>query len=841
MPLTMMLVSFVAVLATRAFGNPLEQLLDANILPALRYLVLASLWAGAALVLTLAGELRRAAFYLFVLWLLLSLERLNFGRATLAAALLWTNVLWLALSVELLVASLFNASRRHYPARVFSTVYHGALVCIPLAILVYNKSLGIPLDRDAIYAVFQTNPIEAYEFAGAYFRTTYMVALAALPLLLLANNWRQRAAGPRVRVLAQVALALTLSLAAIYQIPNYATPRLWSLVKSSFVTYRMELAEFRSFRAQRAEGVGQLVATRDGPGETFVVIIGESQSRDHMSAYGYFRRTTPWLEAMSSEDGFLLFLNPYSNHTHTDRVMGLAMTEASQYDDRLHYQSASVIDIANEAGFNTYWITNQVTVGGWDNLVTAIAEAAHGYIGLNRHFGRTTRTNVHDEETIQVLSGVAGEIDRTANNLIFVHLMGNHNLYCERFPQEFAVFEEAGPFVFGSVATAGAVAQRINCYDNSILYTDHVVAGLFEEAHKIDNLAAFIYFADHGQALVAGTGHNSALFQWEMARIPMFAWFSDAHRARRPDRFEQLSRRRDHFLTNDVVYDLLIGVTGIETPHYEPAYDPASDRFDLGLERLTTLHGDRRIVDDPAVAQRQFTSAYPGHRVIAHRVNTLGKLGDGVRAGFEGVELDLLFRRTEGGGYFEPGHDEASRTDGDLESYLAAAGEWGVSRLWLDIKNLEAGNHRFALDEMERLASLHPGLKDMALIESPTRESWFADFRARGWHTSYYLPTEEILGAMRESDAAALDRWGAAIARQVRAQQAAAVSFDARLYPFVRNHLERSLDGRVVYHTWDLSIQAWEPDARRRLEAAPYYRDQRVRTIIVAIDSEYSI
>ena len=28
--------------------------------------------------------------------------------------------------------------------------------------------------------------------------------------------------------------------------------------------------------------------------ETFLVIIGESQNRKHMSAYGYSRDTTPW-------------------------------------------------------------------------------------------------------------------------------------------------------------------------------------------------------------------------------------------------------------------------------------------------------------------------------------------------------------------------------------------------------------------------------------------------------------------------------------------------------------------------------------------------------------------
>jgi heptose-I-phosphate ethanolaminephosphotransferase len=841
LPLIMALAPFGAVLATRSFGNPVEHLMDGSVASALQYLLLGSLWAGVAVALTFAGQARKAAFYLVLLWLLLYLEKLNFGGASLPAALLWTNVLWLALAVEMLVTGPLIASRHTVLARAFSTLFHGALISIPLAIFAFNRSLGVALDMDAIFAVLQTDLVEAYGFAREYFQLKYLVAVAVMPALLLANNWRQDAVAPRSTVLLPAALVATLSLAVIYQIPNYSTPRLWSLGKMSFVTYRMELTEFRALRAQRAAGVGVLVAAKSGPGESFVVVIGESQSRDHMSVHGYFRETTPWLEALASDDGLVLFENAYSNHTHTDRVMGLALTEASQYNDKIHYQSASLIDIANKAGFNTAWVTNQVTIGGWDNLVTAMAEASRRYIGLNRHFGRTTQTNVHDGETILALRRVADEIDHNGNNLVFVQLMGNHNLYCDRFPEEFAVFEAGGPFLYGNAASAVGFDRRMNCYDNSMLYNDHVVARLFEEARKIDNLGAFFYFADHGQAVAAGTGHTSALFQFEMARIPLYAWFSDRYRTARPQRFEQLRQRRGDYFTNDLIYDLLIGAMGIETPHYEAENDPGTAGFSLTLDRARTLHGEKRIGDDPAVVQRLFTSGLPPRRVIAHRVNTVGKAGHAVRAGFDGAEIDLMFRQRAAGGYFELGHDDATRTHGDLEAWLAATEGWGFSKLWLDIKNLDGGNQRQALEELERLAAGYAGLKELAIVESGTREAWFADFRARGWHTSYYLPTEEILEAMRESDGLALEQLGARIARQVRAQSAAAVSFDVRLYPFVRNHLQRRLDPHVVYHAWDLSIRAWETDARRRLEAEPYYQDGRIRTIIVAMDSEYSI
>jgi heptose-I-phosphate ethanolaminephosphotransferase len=834
------LVPLAVILAAHPFGDPLRQLLDGRPGPAGQYLVLGALWAVVAYRLAVMGMAARAVFYPTVFGLFLLVERINFGAVSLPAALVWSNLLWLALVIELLVERLLAEERPTSVSRVFAAGFQCALISLPTAVLVYNWSLNAALDMDAMFAIYQTDPAEAMGFVREYFDARYAVLLALLPALLLITNGRRRATGPPLRVSVPLAFAVALPLAAVYLHPSPPSPRLPALLKESFRTYRMELAAFRDLRAQRAAGVGRLVASKPGPGETFIVVIGESQNRDHMSAYGHIRPTTPWLEAVSDDEGFLLFENAYSNHTHTVPVMGLALTEASQYDDQLHYESASILDIANQAGFETYWITNQVPIGAWDNLVTAMAEASRHSVRLNRHFGPTSKTNVHDGETVEVLRGLAPGLAHGTNNLVFVHLMGNHAIYCDRFPDEYDVFDGGDPFIFGDATNGPGFARRMGCYESSVLYTDQVIAGLFEVARGIENLAGFVYFADHGQAVVAGTGHNSARFRYEMARMPLFVWLSDDHRASRPERFERLRARRDHVFTNDLIYEMLIGLTGIETPHYEPAHDPGSDRYDLTLDRARTLHGTRRIADDPAIVQARFTRGLQAGRVIAHRVNTLGKQADAARAGFDGVEMDLVFRSGAGGGRFEFGHDPAGGTLGDLESYLAAAGAKAFSKLWFDTKNLDTENRASALRELERLAARFPGLKARTIIESSTRDGWFADFGAREWHTSYYLPTGEILSAMRGADSTALARWATLIAGQVRAQRAAAVSFDIELYPFVQDHLERVLDGHVVYHTWDLAIRAWEPDARVRLEASPYFRDERVRTIIVAMDSPYS-
>ena len=69
-------------------------------------------------------------------------------------------------------------------------------------------------------------------------------------------------------------------------------------------------------------------ATSSYPGdETFLVIIGESQNRKHMSAYGYSRDTTPWLAAQRANDNFVIMENGYACNTLTMLALSQALTE----------------------------------------------------------------------------------------------------------------------------------------------------------------------------------------------------------------------------------------------------------------------------------------------------------------------------------------------------------------------------------------------------------------------------------------------------------------------------------------------------------------------------------
>ena len=84
-----------------------------------------------------------------------------------------------------------------------------------------------------------------------------------------------------------------------------------------------------------------------------------------------------------------------------------------------------------------------------------------------------------------------------------------------------------------------------------------------------------------------------------MARIPLIINFSDTFIRNNPETFNRLRFHEDYFWTNDLLYNMMISIMGIEgAPIVEPQLDLSNDTYDRTKSNLTTLHGEKRIVDD---------------------------------------------------------------------------------------------------------------------------------------------------------------------------------------------------------------------------------------------------
>lgn len=347
--------------------------------------------------------------------------------------------------------------------------------------------------------------------------------------------------------------------------------------------YADKFQEFKLHQQERASNIAQDISfQKNGNKGIYVLVIGESQTRDHMSAFGYGRKTTPWLDSMKNDNHAILFPNSYSNYCQTVKALSYALTTKNQYNDLDLAESLSLIEIANAAGYKTVWISNQVRYSIYDTPTTIIAENSDERYWMNSHAGETFSTNYLDEEVVNKLD----EIEYSDKMLIVLHFMGNHISYEDRYSKDFDIF-------------SGSDLPGMDRYDNSILYNDHVMKTLMDKLQQIPNFQCMMYMADHGEGASVDMAHDPDSFVWEMARIPMYVIFSEDFLTNQSNKVSNLKKNSNEYFTNDLVLDSLLGIMGISLTDYNiDNNDIASEKYDINPEKFKTLHGKFFIKDN---------------------------------------------------------------------------------------------------------------------------------------------------------------------------------------------------------------------------------------------------
>jgi len=603
-----------------------------------------------------------------------------------------------------------------------------------------------------------------------------------------------------------------------------------------------ELKLFQKTQKKRKTGVIEFKAKKDKKGETYIVIIGEALNKKHMGIYGYLRNTTPLLSEKTINSELLLFSNTYSNHTHTMPALSFSLTEANQYNNKNYYASLSLVDIFNKAEIETYWITNQTINGACDNLVSIIAHEADHFVALNHTVGKKINTLKHDGESInEVKKILAQKTDK--NRVIFVHLIGNHWSYSSRYPKDkYTIYKEE--LKLGELGTLASKNPNINDYDNSVLYNDHVVNSILEEVQKEKGVNGFIYMSDHAYDVIRNISHLSRKFTYEMTQIPMIAWFSDDYKKEYSDKYNTFVSHQNTLFSNDMFYDTIVGLFDVETDKYNTKYDFTSKDYKLDPKDALVLHGKKYYTDKgnysywQLVNTQYLVDSNLSSRIIPHRVNSIGKLKDIWNDGFRSFELDASFGNNDTT-FFQVGHDHGEMGL-KIEDFLLSVDFQKIEKVWLDFKNLNQNNYRQALERLEYLDKKY-AIKKKFIVESQTTSPFFKEVRKAGWHTSYYMPTEKILKLLREDSNDEMQKLALKIIKQTKIQNVSAVSFDNRLYPFIKNYLEPNLSNEIVYHTWWNKPALYHTNFKELVLKNKLYLDSRVKTLLANYDSQFEL
>jgi heptose-I-phosphate ethanolaminephosphotransferase len=81
-----------------------------------------------------------------------------------------------------------------------------------------------------------------------------------------------------------------------------------------------------------------------------------------------------------------------------------------------------------------------------------------------------------------------------------------------------------------------------------------------------------------------------------MSRIPFVVHFSDSYRSANPALFEMLKGQENDYWTNDLVYNFMTEIMGIQSlPINEPNLTLGNPAYDRTKDNVRTLHGERKI------------------------------------------------------------------------------------------------------------------------------------------------------------------------------------------------------------------------------------------------------
>lgn len=440
----------------------------------------------------------------------------------------------------------------------------------------YYFSASAWLNTDAVLAIMQTNFTEAKEYLSDYLSIKfYAVFLIFIFVLYLLNKKAGKLSlknkGKNFYIL--LAVAIIFSIFSVYK----GKGNLLTYIFKDTYIYLQRYDDFNKYKEERKQNINKNIGIRDSSDGIYVLVIGESQNKNYMSAYGYKRPTTPWLESIKNNPDVVFFSNAHSCHTHTVPVLTYALTAKNQYNDIDLAKAISVIEVAEAAGFETVWLSNQVRYGLWDTPITVIASEANQQEWINKNAGEVTRTDYYDLKLVDSLD----DIKYTEKMLIVIHLMGNHGSYSERYPVEFEKFSGD---------------KDVDDYDNSILYNDYVVENLYKKLSKLQNFKCMIYFADHADAPRQHLGHDASRYIPEMTDIPFYMCFSESYMQENQDKIARLKIAQDKYFTNDLIFNMILSLMDIKIEGiYEPKNDIASPQYDFNPERFRTLYGKKRI------------------------------------------------------------------------------------------------------------------------------------------------------------------------------------------------------------------------------------------------------
>ena len=436
---------------------------------------------------------------------------------------------------------------------------------------------------DMFTNLLTTNPGEAGELLGNIYPSVVLVCVLYLPLLWLAA--REIAHKRYITRTARMNIGLTgaalfaVGLVALW--PAYHVSEERHVLRDEIfplnILYNLGLSgsEFRkSFNYEKtsADFTYEARRTAEIPGrEVYVYIIGEASRAMNWQLYGYERETNPLL---SQEEGLVVFRDMLTQSNTTHKSVPLILSSVATDEHEELYRRKGLPALLNEAGFDTWFISNQSRQGA---MIDHLAHDAKHLIYI--------RSPRHDTQLLDEMRRVL-EHSSEQKILFILHCYGSHFSYHQRYPREFAHFQPDDDV---------AIARQhrpmlVNAYDNSIRYTDYVLSQIIDYLGSLENTSsALLYCADHGEDLIDDRRerflHASPTTTAYQLYVASLAWFSKSYREHFPRKVAAAEANETAPATTHALFHTMADMASIQGRFLKTSVSLVSPDFDRQAPR----------------------------------------------------------------------------------------------------------------------------------------------------------------------------------------------------------------------------------------------------------------
>lgn len=444
------------------------------------------------------------------------------------------------------------------------------ILLVTASVVFYMNQYQVFIDADMVRNVLATERKEATELLTPRLAMTVLI-YGVLPTVLL---WRlrplQRSLGRGLLIhLLGIVLALLVAATAIglsYQpmaafMRNEKPLRHLITLGNWIVALSSVLLADGSERGPKAEIASDAVLQRpaDARPRVLLLVVGETVRAQNWGLNGYARQTTPNLAGLDGVN--------YSDVTAcgTNTEVSLPCMFSAQglrgYDRKTIHHSQSLLHVLDRLGIATAWRDNQTGCKGicsdlpFESFLNA---RIPGHCDSQRCLDAVLSHGL--KEQIEAAPG---------DSVVVLHMLGNHGpAYFKRYPPQFAKFTPAC-----TTEQLGDCSREsiINAYDNSILYTDHVLAEAVTLLQSLGETrdTALLYLSDHGESLGEGGlylhGVPRAIAPENQLKVPMWLWLSPQWQQDEGIDMACLRKDSERPRTHDVLFSTVLGMMRIHS------------------------------------------------------------------------------------------------------------------------------------------------------------------------------------------------------------------------------------------------------------------------------------